>query len=86
MTMMLLQMLDMTHEDELSCGEVHELVDQYIDLKESGENVDDLMPLLVRKSFDAHIAHFQQNVALAACFVISGHRAIRLSGEGTNRR
>lgn len=46
MTMQLLQMLDMTREDELSCDEVHELVDQYIELKESGEDVDQLMPLM----------------------------------------
>lgn len=46
MTMMLLQMLEMTREDELSCDEVHELVDQYIELKQRGENVDELMPLV----------------------------------------
>ncbi len=46
MTMMLLQMLALTREDELSCDEVHELVDKYIELKQRGENVDELMPLV----------------------------------------
>ena len=39
-------MLDITHDDELSCGEVHELLDQYVELKLCGEDVDALMPLM----------------------------------------
>ena len=45
-TLKLLNMLNMTHEDELSCGEVHELIDEYVDLKSRGEDVEALMPLV----------------------------------------
>lgn len=46
LTVQLLHMLDITHDDELSCGEVHELLDQYVELKLRGEDVDALMPLM----------------------------------------
>jgi hypothetical protein len=62
MTMQLLQMLDITHDDELSCGEVNDLIDQYVELKQRGANVESLMPLvkhhldLCRECFDEYEA------------------------------
>lgn len=62
MTMQLLQMLDITHEDELSCDEVNDLIDQYVELKRRGENVESLMPLvkhhlnLCKECFDEYEA------------------------------
>jgi len=62
LTMQLLQMLDITHDDELSCGEVNDLIDQYVELKQRGANVESLMPLvkhhldLCRECFDEYEA------------------------------
>ena len=62
MTLQLLHMLNITREDELSCGEVNDLIDQYVELKQRGENVERLMPLvkhhldLCRECFDEYEA------------------------------
>ena len=65
MTLQLLHMLDVTHDDELSCGEVHELIDQYVELKQRGENVDELMPL-VKHHLDMCKECFDEYEALLA--------------------
>ena len=42
----LMQMLQMTHTEELSCDEVFVLLDQYAEKASRGENVAELMPLI----------------------------------------
>jgi len=44
----LLQMLALTKERELTCMEVNELVDYYVELEQSGENVKALMPTMTQ--------------------------------------
>ena len=46
MTLQLLQSLAMTREEEYSCGDAHALIDQYVELKMRGENLEKLMPLV----------------------------------------
>lgn len=48
LTVKFLQMLEMTNEEELSCSDVHELLDQFAELQQRGENVAELMPLMKR--------------------------------------
>jgi len=42
----LLHMLALTKERELTCSEVNELLDYYVELERSGENVKVLMPTM----------------------------------------
>ena len=70
LTIQLLQMLDVTHEDELSCGEVHELVDQYVELKQRGEDVERLMPL-VKHHLDMCRECFEEYEALLAALELA---------------
>ena len=42
----ILQKLTNTDEQEISCDEVHELIDQFSELKMAGEDVLHLMPLM----------------------------------------
>jgi hypothetical protein len=43
-----LAMMDMTHEQELSCDEVHDLIDQFAEMHLRGENPVHLFPLVQR--------------------------------------
>lgn len=45
-TVHFLKMLEMTEEEELNCGEVHEMLDQFVELKLSGADVTKIMPLV----------------------------------------
>lgn len=47
----LLHMLENTDEVEISCDEVFELLDQYVELEARGENVAELLPF-VKKHLD----------------------------------
>lgn len=38
--------LAITEENEISCDEVHELIDQFSEMKIRGENVSEAMPML----------------------------------------
>lgn len=42
----LLRMLSLTRPREISCDEVYELMDHYVELQTRGENVQALMPLV----------------------------------------
>lgn len=42
----LLSAVDQTREDEYSCGEVYQLLDQYAETVEHGEDAERLMPLV----------------------------------------
>jgi len=42
----MLQMLDQTQEEEYSCDEVYQLLDQYAEAVERGEDVAQMMPLV----------------------------------------
>lgn len=44
----LLRMLALTRERELTCMEVNDLVDYYVELEQSGENVKALMPAMTQ--------------------------------------
>jgi predicted anti-sigma-YlaC factor YlaD len=44
----LLRMLALTKERELTCSEVNELLDYYLELEQSGENVKALMPTMTQ--------------------------------------
>ena len=44
----LLIKLSITEEHEISCDEVHEILDQFTELKMRGDNVKQLMPLVQR--------------------------------------
>jgi len=46
MTVRFLKMLEMTQEEELSCEEIHEMLDQFVDLKLRGVDVAEMMPLV----------------------------------------
>ncbi|MBC8506301.1 MAG: hypothetical protein H8D34_15675 [Chloroflexi bacterium] len=46
MTVQLLQTLAMTKEDEYSCDDAHHLIDQYVEIKTRGEDVEKLMPMV----------------------------------------
>jgi len=43
-----LAMMSMTHEQELSCDEVHDLIDQFAEMQMRGENPAHLFPLVQR--------------------------------------
>lgn len=43
-----LAMMAMTHEQELSCDEVHNLIDQFAEMQMRGENPAHLFPLVQR--------------------------------------
>ncbi|HIE24903.1 MAG TPA: hypothetical protein EYP74_02770 [Anaerolineales bacterium] len=43
-TINFLKMLDMTESQEISCMDVYELIDEYVELKRRGEDVSELMP------------------------------------------
>ncbi len=47
----LIHKLAITEEDEISCDDVHEILDRFTELKMRGENVEGLMPL-VQKHLD----------------------------------
>lgn len=47
----LLHMLENTDEVEISCDEVFELLDQYVELEARGENVAELLPF-IKKHLD----------------------------------
>ncbi len=63
MTVQLLQSLTMTKEEEYSCDDVHEIIDQYVEMKRRGENVEELMPL-VKHHLDMCRACFEEYEAL----------------------
>jgi len=42
----LLNKLALTEENEISCDDVHELLDEFTELKKRGEDVQNLMPLV----------------------------------------
>lgn len=44
----LLRMLALTKERELTCSEVNELLDYYVELEQAGENVKALMPTMTQ--------------------------------------
>lgn len=44
----MLEMLAMTHDQELTCDEVHVLIDQFAEMKLRGEDPTHLMPLVQR--------------------------------------
>ena len=46
MTVQLLQTLAMTKEDELSCGDIYSLLDQFVEIKTRGDDVEKLMPMV----------------------------------------
>ena len=46
MTVQLLQALAMTKNEELSCDDVHSLLDQFVEIKTRGDNVEKLMPMV----------------------------------------
>jgi len=58
-------MLDATQEDEIACGEVHELLDQNAKMQMRGENVSELMPL-VKHHLDMCPECFEEYEALLA--------------------
>lgn len=64
-TARLLQILDATREDEIACGEVHELLDQFTEMQMRGENVSELMPL-VKRHLDMCPECFEEYEALLA--------------------
>ncbi len=46
MTVQLLQTLAMTKEEELSCGDIYSLLDQFVEIKTRGDDVEELMPMV----------------------------------------
>ena len=44
----ILEILTKTHEEELDCGEVYDLIDQFVEAKVRGEDVSEAMPLIER--------------------------------------
>jgi len=65
MTVHLLHSLAMTQEEEFSCDDVHALLDEFVELKLRGENVEELMPL-VKHHLDMCRDCFQEYEALMA--------------------
>lgn len=64
----LLRMLEVTREDEISCGDVHELLDQFVEMKMRGEDVSELMPH-VKRHLDMCPECFEDYEALLAALV-----------------
>ena len=69
--MQLLQMLEVTREDEISCGDVHELLDQFVEMQLRGEDVSELMPL-VKRHLDMCRECFEEYEALLAALAFEG--------------
>jgi hypothetical protein len=44
----ILEILTKTHDKELDCGEAYELIDQFIEAKSRGEDVSEVMPMVMR--------------------------------------
>ena len=44
----ILHILIKTHDEELDCDEVYELLDQFVEAKVRGEDVSEAMPLMLR--------------------------------------
>jgi hypothetical protein len=44
----ILETLTRTHEEEMDCDEVYEVIDQFVDAKVRGEDVSEVMPLVLR--------------------------------------
>ncbi len=65
MTMQLLQSLAMTKDEEYSCDDAHALIDQYVEAKKRGEDVEKLMPL-VKHHLDMCRDCFEEYEALMA--------------------
>ncbi|MBT3323255.1 MAG: hypothetical protein HN392_13305 [Anaerolineae bacterium] len=65
MTVQLLQTLAMTKEEEYSCDDVHNLIDEYVEMKRRGEDVEKLMPL-VKYHLDMCRGCFDEYEALLA--------------------
>lgn len=65
MTANLLKMLEMTKEDEHSCADVYELLDQFAELKTRGANVEEMMPK-VKHHLDMCKDCFEEYEALLA--------------------
>ena len=65
MTVHLLRSLAMTKEEEYSCDDVHALLDEFVELKLRGENVEELMPL-VKHHLDMCRDCFEEYEALMA--------------------
>jgi len=72
MTIQFLQMLEMTDENELSCDDVHELLDQFVELQQRGEDVEELMPL-VKRHLDMCRDCFEEYEALLAALAFEGN-------------
>ncbi len=65
MAVKFLKMLEMTEEQELSCEEVYELIDQFVELQARGEDVEKAMPL-VKHHLDMCRGCFEEYEALVA--------------------
>lgn len=59
----LINKLAITEEHEISCDEVHEILDQFSEMKLRGENVSQLMPLM-QKHLDLCPDCMEEHVAL----------------------
>jgi hypothetical protein len=44
----ILETLTRTHKEELDCDEVYEVIDQFVDAKVRGEDVSEVMPLVLQ--------------------------------------
>jgi len=44
----ILEILTKTHEEELDCGEAYELLDQFVEAKVRGEDLSEVMPMVLR--------------------------------------
>ncbi|MCP4139801.1 MAG: hypothetical protein GY755_05840 [Chloroflexi bacterium] len=65
MTANFLKMLEMTKEDEHSCSDVYELLDQFVELKMRGADVEKIMPK-VKHHLDMCKDCFEEYEALMA--------------------
>ena len=65
MTVHLLQTLEMTKEEELSCGDAYSLLDQFVEIKTRGDDVEELMPM-VKHHLDMCRDCFEEYEALMA--------------------
>lgn len=67
MMVRLLRMVENSDEVELTCDQVFELLDQYVELEASGENVAHLLPLVKRHLDRCRDCH-EEYEALARVF------------------
>jgi hypothetical protein len=44
----IMHILTKTHDQEMDCNEVYEVIDQFVDAKVRGEDVSEVMPLVLR--------------------------------------